>query len=192
MRSDGSRSEWPHGRSAIALLALLGGCGRVDFGPTTGADAALDLDAHPSPTDPCEPPYQVAAGSCYRVSTRFVSWPEAEADCEKDGAHLATIIDVPEHFTLHGLSSNAAVSEIWIGYTDRVTEGTFRWISPGGLDPSNNECFFGPAGVNNTGGTDCVVQESLNECGDWFVRDCVIPRPYICERDGNAADPASD
>jgi hypothetical protein len=191
MKLDGSRGERRHGRSAIAVLALLGGCGRIDFG-STGSDAAGDIDAHHgNPTDPCALPYQMAGNSCYRVSTNFMPWPMAEADCENDGAHLATIIDVAEHFTLHDLSSNAAVTEIWIGYTDRATQGTFRWVSAGGLDPSTNVCFFGPNGPGNTAGAHCVVQESVSACGDWFVRNCALSRPYICERDGNKGDPAS-
>ena len=171
------------------MLALLGGCGRIGFG------SGLDIDAHRcNPTDPCVLPYQMAGSSCYRVSTNFMTWPDAEADCEKDCGHLATIDDYNEHVTLHGLSKNAAVTEIWIGYTDLATEGTFRWVSPRGLDPldpSFGKCFFGQAGANNTPGTDCVVQESADTCGDWFVLNCGLSRPYICERDGNPADPAN-
>jgi hypothetical protein len=118
-------------------------------------------------------------------------WLAAEAACETEGAHLATIDGVPEHSVLHTLSGDAAVTEVWIGYSDRVTEGTFRWVSAGGLDPAGDMCFFGPGGPVNPAGDDCVVQEAANACGDWFVRDCNLTRPYICERDGHAATPAA-
>ena len=153
--------------------------------------AAAPVDGHPSPTDPCDPPYQVVANSCYRMSTSFVSWATVEAACEAEGAHLSTIVDVPGHFTLHTMSGNAVLTEVWIGYTDRVTEGMFRWVSVGGLDPFSDQCFFGPGGPVNNLGQNCVVQESQSACGDWFVRDCAITRPYICERDGDAAIPAT-
>lgn len=166
------------GGRAIAIAALIAGCGRVE----------VDPDARQGdPNDPCAPPYRTVMGSCYRVAISFATWPAAEADCESDGAHLATIIDVSEHSALHGLSTDAQVSEIWIGYADRATEGTFRWVSPGGLDPSTDMCFFGPGGAVNSDAEDCVVQRSQTACGDWFVRDCMLERPYICERDGNPA-----
>jgi hypothetical protein len=153
-------------------------CGRINYDPI-GDD---DIDA-----GPCPPLYTPVAGSCYRVSATQRTWDTAEADCEGDGdgSHLAVIVDVAEHFELHTLAeSESGGAEVWIGYTDRVTEGTFQWIAGGGLDPSLDECFFGPSGPTNSAAMNCVVQQSTTQCGDWFVRDCALLRPYICEHDG--------
>jgi hypothetical protein len=174
-----SERELARRGALVVILTLLGGCGSV---VTPAADAGGG-----DPAGPCVAPYQLVMGGCYRVSTSFVSWPTAETACEADGAHLATIDNVPEHSVLHTLGTGAAVTEVWIGYTDHVTEGTFRWVSVGGLDPSTDKCFFGTAGPVNSAEDDCVVQESANACGDWFVRDCSLTRPYICERDGHVA-----
>lgn len=194
MRSGGSTAGWPRHDAPIAVLLLVAGCGRIGFDAFAGADVGAGVDAGASVDAPrttttaaCAAPYEALGGGCYRVSTTPASWPAAEAACEADGAHLATIDDITEHFTLHALSGAAGASEIWIGYTDRVTEGAFRWVSPGGLDPSTDLCFFGPGGPVNTAAEDCVVQESISVCGDWFVRDCTLARPYICERDGHPA-----
>jgi hypothetical protein len=194
MRSGGSTVGWPRHDAPIAVLLLVAGCGRLGFDALAGADAGAGVDAgavvdapRTTTSSVCAAPYQALGGGCYRVATTPASWPVAEAACQADGAHLATIDDLAEQFTLQALSSAAGVSEIWIGYTDRVTEGTFRWVSPGGLDPSTDLCYFGPGGSNNTAANDCVVQESISVCGDWFVRDCALARLYVCERDGHAA-----
>jgi lectin-like protein len=128
---------------------------------------------------------------------KLTPWLAAEQDCEADApdAHLVVINDVNEHFAIHGFS--AGTNDVWIGYTDRVTDGMMRWVTPGTkdhLDPRPDPCFFGSAA--NPAGASCVTQMTQNACdtgpppvGDWFYRDCKELHAYICERDGSPADP---
>lgn len=182
------------------MLVLVGAaaCGRIDYDPLGGdddvdaaVDAAIDRDGDGGP---CPTGYTPSNGTCYRAVVTARDWLAAEADCEADGAgsHLAIIVDVDEHFDLHALAESSGIgSEFWIAYTDRITEGTFAWIGPGGLDPSLDQCFFGPSGPTNDTTLDCVVQQSSTMCGDWFVRDCATTRGYICEHDGQSPVPGT-
>ena len=168
----------------VVLVVSLAACGRINYDPIGDDDVDGGIDA---PDGSCPAAYTPLEGSCYRVVSTQRSWLAGEMDCEADGdgSHLAIIVDVDEHFDLHTMSeADAGGAEVWIGFTDRITEGTFQWIAGGGLDPSLDQCFFGPSGPTNDTSINCVVQQSATECGDWFVRDCTALRPYICEHDG--------
>lgn len=161
------------------LLALsLLGCGRVGFGPDVP-------DARPIPTA-CVAPYSSTPDGCYRLVPTLTPWLAAEKACEADApdAHLVVIDSVAEHFAIHSFS--AGTVDVWIAYTDRVTEGVMRWLAPGGLDPTQNSCFFGSE--VNTAAANCVTQMTQNACGDWFYRDCNTLHAYVCERDGAPAE----
>ncbi len=180
----------------VAAGLAAGACGRINYDPLGDDDgdaAGIDADETDGPDGPCPAGYVPMSGSCYRVESTPRTWLAAETDChdDGDGSHLATIVDVAEHFDLHDLATlGSGGAEIWIGYTDRVAEGTFRWVSAGGLDPSTDSCFLGTSFTNNAS-INCVVQLSASECMDWFVRDCALTRPYICEHDGQVVDLAA-
>jgi len=174
----------------LAVAATLTGCGRI------GYDAVADGgggDGDGGDGGPCPGGYTPLDGSCYRFHAGGATWTAAEADCEADGAgsHLITLIDVAEHYALHGLAGDAAVADTWIGYSDRISEGMFRWVSAGGLDPSLDQCYFGAGGPANSPADNCVLQLATTQCGDWFVRPCTDLHPYVCEHDGYPADPGS-
>jgi hypothetical protein len=179
-------------RLGVMVVALVGACGRINYDPL-GSDDDVDAEVDGAPGidvpdgGACPASYTPMNGTCYRPVATARDWLAAEMDCEADGdgSHLAIIVDVAEHFDLHALAESSGIgAESWIGYTDRITEGTFMWIGNGGLDPSLDECFFGPSGPTNNPTIDCVVQQSATMCGDWFVRDCAATRGYICEHDG--------
>ncbi len=186
-------------RCWLVVAVCLVGCGRINYDPLDDAgdddlDGGDDDGTDGPDGGPCPVGYTPLDGSCYRVVATLRDWLAAETDCEADGAgsHLATIVDVDEHFDLHDLATaQSGGVEVWIGYTDRIGEGTFRWVSPGGLDPSGDSCFFGAGGPVNSPSENCVAQRSATNCGDWFVRDCALPRPYICEHDGRDAEPSA-
>jgi len=169
-----------------------------DAGPSGDAGPALDAEvpvdaAPPDAAVPVECPaeYEAIDGSRYRFVQQTATWLEAELDCEDDarGAHLIIVDDVDEHYVLHDLTQG--IPDAWIGYTDRVREGQFAWLAPGGLDPGKSACYWGPGGVINGERTDCVVQGSINACGDWFVYDCETQHGYVCECDDQPADRAA-
>ena len=59
--------------------------------------------------------YTSFGGSCYKFVGEPKSWPDAEADCQHDGAHLVSVQDMMEQSYLHSrMSSN----ESWLGLSN--------------------------------------------------------------------------
>lgn len=165
----------------------------VDAGPTSDArtgdggpdpgdgapvdDATILVDATPvdaAPPDAARCVGYVASGtSKYKLVTTTRGWVDAEHSCEADGAHLV-VIDGDDENTRVGALSN---SELWIGLSDRITEGSFMTVT--GATPflpwSGNQPddFFGE---------DCVVRYSNGRLNDADCSD--IPHAYVCECDG--------
>lgn len=64
----------------------------------------------------------------YLLSTN--SWTVAEAEAVSLGGHLVTINDAAEQQWITNTFLPVAGSHrVWIGFTDRVGEGTFQWVS---------------------------------------------------------------
>lgn len=65
-------------------------------------------------------------GHSYYRSNSIMSWTASRALCEQYGGHLATIADAAENSFLTQYTTSTTS---WIGFTDEVTEGTFRWVT---------------------------------------------------------------
>ncbi len=184
-------------------MLLCTACGRINYDQlavdSTTPDASDDapdasmVDASPGGAadalQGCPQNYQAIQGSCYLYESDPKSWLAAEADCENDapGAHLAVVGSTPEHFIVHSLSTEL---EVWVGYTDRVTAGSFLWVAGDGIQPETNPCYW-PSGEPSGGlGDNCVAQLAGNVCGDWFARNCDELKSYVCEYDDVSAVPS--
>jgi hypothetical protein len=176
---------------------IAAGCGRLGFDER--AVAGVDAPGADSATDAisvctvaaCPAGYMITDGGCYRLALTPRDWLAAELDCEADGGHLVVEDTVNEHYTLHDLA--AGIPQIWIGWTDRRgPDNVFRWVAPvqGELQQGGN-CVF-PANEPDPGdGDHCVAQDGLNSCGDYNDLACTLALPYVCECDGNRADPTA-
>lgn len=146
---------------------------RPDARPDAGPDAAM-----------CPSDYVPIAGapSRYRTIAGFSSWTDAEHDCEDDGTgtHLVVIDDAAESAAVDDL----IFGNLWLGASDRVTEGSFLAVT-GGAAPY---LAWGPFQPDDFFGQDCV---SMNEAGNYADAGCDSARGYVCECDGIAPDPAS-
>ena len=77
------------------------------------------------------------------------SWTQAEANSVKLGGHLVTINDAAENIWLsESLGTSMDKGYAWIGYTDQLEEGTWRWIS----GETSNYSNFAPGAPNNYSG----------------------------------------
>lgn len=177
-------------RILVGLLACAG-CGAelADEGqkqmltPDSGLiqDAAIDgpsIDARPCPgtKDP--------GGTCFILVTGPKLAADAESDCIAMGGHLATIKNAQENATVAALVANTASA--FLGATDLVIEGTFRWPDGSALTYTNWR-----SGEPNNGGAgatyqeDCVVIQGLLG-GVWDDRPCAPPPAgagsyaYVC------------
>lgn len=66
-------------------------------------------------------------GHTYWFFQTLVTWYSAKELCENMGGHLATITDAKEQAFLCNLCKGD--TNVWIGATDRETEGTWQWVT---------------------------------------------------------------
>lgn len=164
--------------------------GRVGPDSPPGTPDAVRVDATPGTPDAtpvpdanqnlCPGSYNIEFnGHRYRLG--HDTWYGAESACESEGQHLIVIDDGLE---LAGYDL-VTLGDAWVGMSDHVTEGTFRWLTTGstvtggwkGGEPSdsgnNEDCG---AFVPGLGG-------GYNDDG------CTKQHDYACECDGDAVMP---
>ncbi|XP_059169371.1 C-type lectin lectoxin-Lio3-like, partial [Physella acuta] len=91
--------------------------------------AALVLLFTISYAQDCGPGWVLRADTnfCYRFETStFKNWTNARDACESFGGNLVTISSADEQAYLTGQLSNLT-TEIWIGLSDDLREGAWRW-----------------------------------------------------------------
>ena len=67
-------------------------------------------------------------GHTYAPTDSSLTWSQTEAYAQAFGGHLAMINDAAENEWIRTTFS-ASFGNLWIGFTDQVTEGTFLWSS---------------------------------------------------------------
>ncbi|MBD2520363.1 choice-of-anchor D domain-containing protein, partial [Nostoc sp. FACHB-973] len=87
------------------------------------------------------------------------SWEAAQVQAELWGGDLVTVNDASEQSWL--MSTFGGSQNLWIGYTDRLTEGTFAWMS-GDTSTYTN---WGTGEPNNYGGAENYA--ALRTDGKW-------------------------
>ena len=106
-------------------------------------------------------------GSIYSL-TNFATWEEAQAEAQSLGGNLVTINTQAEQDWL--VSTFGGTEQLWIGFTDKVTEGQFQWAS--GETSTYTNWFPGTTGIpaqpDNGGpqGEDYVVM-NFGAAGQW-------------------------
>jgi hypothetical protein len=169
-----------------------GGGSRRDAGAETGVDASVapsggdasppnELDASPSrPSVPC--PGVVFEGSCYEFFDEQTSWREAEARCAAWGGHLASVESSEEDAFIGAWPALSGVplldgSGIWLGGTDALRDGNFRWSD----DRALSFVGWAPDQPNNGVGVDCIEKRN-DATQSWYDRRCTDGERYVCER----------
>jgi hypothetical protein len=181
----------------LIVVLLIASCGRVAFDPLEPADAPADSAPDTPPrvactVAQCPAGFAVVDGGCYRVGITPRSWLAAELDCEAVGAHLIVEDSIQEHTTAHDLATAAGVTRVWVGWSDRRgPDNVFTWVAPdaGGL-LQTDPCVFGSTEPDAGDADHCAVQAANNSCPDYQDVSCDLLESYICECDGQLADPA--
>jgi hypothetical protein len=117
--------------------------------------------------------------SRYRVVDESEDWDAAQAACLADGHHLAIPDDASE---LNAMYTALVTENIWIGVTDRITEGTYLRVT-GGVQT------YLPWDIGEPDMEDCIYIDGLTT--QLVAQGCSSGRRYICECDGAPTDPAS-
>ena len=108
-------------------------------------------------------------GHSYYRSTGSATWTTARTNCSNMGGHLVTITTSGEQSFLFGLWPSG-----WIGLTDEVTEGTWRWVTGETYSYKNWN-----SGEPNNSGNEDYVQFVSN--GRWNDLNNNSSLPYVLE-----------
>ncbi|XP_030643632.1 C-type lectin domain family 6 member A-like [Chanos chanos] len=119
--------------------------------------------------------------SLYYISTEEKIWSESRQDCIKRGANLVIINSEEEQKFVDELRK-ISYSSLWIGLTDRDTEGVWKWVDGTAL---NTEYWYeGHPNVGQYENERCVfifwVHNSLKS---WYDVSCShYMYHWICEK----------
>ncbi|XP_071264063.1 CD209 antigen-like protein C isoform X2 [Salvelinus alpinus] len=128
----------------------------------------------------CPEGWQQFNSSWYFLSTETKTWEESREDCLERGADLVIINSDMEQFLI-GLNKGA-----WIGLTDSVSEGTWRWVDGTPLTISYWHSQQPDNGRDDpkNGEEDCVElnTETWPPAKAWNDQSCLDNRHWICEK----------
>uniref|UniRef100_A0A673YA22 C-type lectin domain-containing protein n=1 Tax=Salmo trutta TaxID=8032 RepID=A0A673YA22_SALTR len=129
--------------------------------------------------DHCQEGWRYFDSSLYFLSTEKKNWEESRQDCLERGADLVMINSREEQTFLFNLHLKA-----WIGLTDSVTEGTWKWV-----DGTTLTTGYWRAGQPDHGGLfygqeDCVeiYYGQDDPVKTWNDDKCGTNHNWICEK----------
>lgn len=108
-------------------------------------------------------------GHSYYRSTGSATWTTARSNCVAMGGHLVTITTSAEQSFIFNIWPSG-----WIGLTDEVTEGTWRWVTGETYSYTNWN-----SGEPNNSGNEDYVQFVSN--GRWNDLNNSSSLPYVLE-----------
>ncbi|XP_064782875.1 CD209 antigen-like protein E isoform X2 [Oncorhynchus masou masou] len=115
--------------------------------------------------------------SCYYVSTEYKSWKESREDCRNRGADLVVIKSQEQQTLVNWLCGRN--NYVWIGLTDSVSEGTWKWVD----DTPLTTKYWNSKQPNGGGAQNCVYFYSWSsDRGEWWDYDCSYKYRWICEK----------
>ena len=125
------------------------------------------------------PPGAVAFdGHLYELVSDQKYWHAARDDCLARGGHMVTISSSGEQAFVRGLS----VGYLWIGLTDEVSEGVFRWVT---VEPLVYTNWSAGSPDNYLGGEHYA---HLLDSGKWNDGGSDFNLAYVCEYEQSSPD----
>ncbi|XP_049328037.1 C-type lectin domain family 4 member M-like [Astyanax mexicanus] len=119
------------------------------------------------------------SSSLYYISTEKKSWSESRQDCRERGSDLLIINSIEEQ---EFINKEFGRTEAWIGLTDAVTEGIWKWMDGSVLTTE----FWWTGEPNDYGGDeDCVITGFHNtgfSSSTWADYPCHRSEFWICEK----------
>ena len=127
-------------------------------------------------------------GSKYKLYTERKTWEDAEATCQRNGGHLASVLSDGEQEEVRAamgamgaMGSMGAMGEggwLWVGATDSEEEGVWRWADGSLWGYHNWAEWYGHKGNNSN----CVVI-SMYDDYKWRTTSCTDNYKYafLCQ-----------
>ncbi|XP_048473823.1 hepatic lectin-like isoform X2 [Rhincodon typus] len=118
---------------------------------------------------------------CYYFSSDSKSWTEAQRSCASMDANLL-VINKPEEqgFVKKWLQHK----DYWIGLTDSIAEGDWRWMD--GTDYNSSVKFWKKGEPNDASNEDCA---EIYGDGGWNDQSCDASLHWICEKPAQFVSP---
>ncbi|XP_055780097.1 C-type lectin domain family 4 member E-like [Salvelinus fontinalis] len=125
----------------------------------------------------CPQGWKKLGSSCYYVSTELKSWKESRQDCRDRGADLVVINSQEKQTLVNWLCGRR--NYVWIGLTDSVTEGTWKWV----YDTPLTTKYWNSGQPNGGRAENCVYFYSWSsDTGEWWDYYCYYKYRWICEK----------
>ena len=105
-------------------------------------------------------PYFTYNGKFYLLSNAG-TWTQAQAQAVTLGGNLVTVNDAAENQFL--VNTFGGTERLWIGLTDEVTEGTFKWANGEAVTYTN----WASGEPNDGGGNEDYAEFNLGGAGKW-------------------------
>ncbi|XP_070998620.1 C-type lectin domain family 4 member M-like [Oncorhynchus clarkii lewisi] len=125
----------------------------------------------------CPEGWKKLGSSCYYVSTEEKSWEGSRQDCRNRGADLVVIKSQEQQTLVNWLCGRK--NYVWIGLTDSVSEGTWKWVD----DTPLTTKYWNSGEPNGGGAENCVYFYSWSsDTGEWWDYYCYYKFRWICEK----------
>ncbi|XP_036789833.1 C-type lectin domain family 4 member E isoform X3 [Oncorhynchus mykiss] len=121
--------------------------------------------------------WQKFESSWYFLSTESKTWKESRKDCLERGADLVMINSDKEQTFLFNLKKR-----VWIGLTDSVKEGTWKWVDG---TPLTTRYWYSkqPDNAGPNGDEDCAeIHKDQSPLKAWNDMSCDSKLNWICEK----------
>uniref|UniRef100_A0A8C7GWR4 C-type lectin domain family 4 member E-like n=1 Tax=Oncorhynchus kisutch TaxID=8019 RepID=A0A8C7GWR4_ONCKI len=122
----------------------------------------------------CQEGWRYFDSSLYFLSTEKKTWEESRQDCLERGADLVIINSREEQTFVFNLHLRA-----WIGLTDSVTEGTWKWVDGTSLTTG----YWSAGQPDDRGQEDCaeIYFSKDDPVTTWNDDKCGTNHNWICE-----------
>ena len=123
--------------------------------------------------------WQKNGNHCYYWSRDTKTWDEAEAFCKEEGGHLASVTSKAiNDYIAEGLKQKDHF--IWIGGSDKESEGTWKWSDGSDWEFTNWGTIGGVKQPSNHSEHDCLEYQRGDRT--WNDLSCSIKRKYLCSK----------
>ncbi|BFZ21806.1 hypothetical protein BsWGS_24845 [Bradybaena similaris] len=127
----------------------------------------------------CRPDWVQFQDSCYGFGREPVSWPDAAALCSAYGGYLAEINSQAENDFLVSEAQTRKLGNVWLGGSDILKEGAFRWTTSGETIGAFTNWNSGEPD-NYNGAQHCLeLREEFKH--KWNDYQCLTSNTFVCE-----------
>ncbi|XP_070535732.1 macrophage mannose receptor 1-like [Ptychodera flava] len=141
------------------------------------------------PTGNCPPGFMEHSNRCYSFNggsdVTSLSWNDASAECQSRGGDLASIHSQEIQSFMTSQLRDIDYT-MWIGLSDQITPGKFRWQDGSVVDYTN----WASGEPNGKLQENCAEMHFGSIHGQWNDADCEGTRGYVCQAYKDPSYPA--